>query len=220
MSYTEETYPEGYMKASDGSLVPVAKVKPQHKLEDEMVRGLAEGAITLSETLAAFKARALGRAADFQEMLAQEYATARGGAQGNVTFKSYDGSIEMQVAVSKTLTFGPELQSAKALIDGCIARWSEGANDNIRVLVNDAFQVNKVGRIDTQRVLALRRLDIEDADWQRAMQAISDALRVHSTKTYLRFYSVDPETGVKCKARLDLSKAGVKRPIPLDLAVL
>ena len=202
-----ETMPEGYMQASDGSLVPESKVKPQHKLEDEMVRHLAEWAITLMEALTAFKERALQRSADFLDLLAQEYDTARGGTQGNVTFRSYDGSLEMQVAVSRTLTFGPELQQAKALIDGCIERWSEGANDNIRALVNDAFQVNKVGRIDTQRVLGLRRLDIADADWKRAMEAISDALRVHSTKTYVRFYAVDPETGVK-------------RPIPLDLAAL
>jgi hypothetical protein len=198
--------PEGYMEAADGKLVPVAKVQPQHMLEDEMVRQLAGGAVSLNEALAAFKSAALDRAGAFMDLLAQEYGTHRGGREGNVTFRSYDGRLKMQVSVAKNLAFGPELQMAKALIDGCIERWSEGANDNIRVLVNDAFQVNKAGRIDTQRVLGLRRLQIEDAAWQRAMKAIADALTVQSTRTYLRFYTVD--------------KAGVERAIPLDLAAL
>lgn len=199
--------PDGFMEASDGSLVPLSKIKPQHLLEDEMVRQLAQGAMSLNEALSAFKQAALERAGAYMALLAQEYDTHRGGREGNVTFRTFDGRLKMQVSVAKNLAFGPELQMAKALIDGCIERWSEGANDNIRVLVNDAFQVNKAGRIDTQRVLGLRRLSIEDADWQRAMKAIADALTVQSTRTYLRFYTVDQATGAE-------------RAIPLDLAAL
>lgn len=84
--------------------MPESKVKPQHKLEDEMVRRLAMSAISLRNTLAVFKSAALEQAADFQALLAQEYGTTKGGAQGNVTFKSFDGAYEMQVSVSKTLT--------------------------------------------------------------------------------------------------------------------
>jgi len=199
--------PDGFMEASDGSLVPLSKIKAQHLLEDEMVRRLAQGAMSLNEALSAFKQAALEQAGAFMDLLAQEYDTRRGGKEGNVTFRTFDGRLEMQVSVAKSLSFGPELQQAKHLIDGCIERWSEGASDNIRVLVNDAFQVNKQGRIDTQRVLGLRRLSIDDADWRRAMDAIADALRVHSTKTYLRFYAVDPGTGTR-------------RAIPLDMAAL
>ena len=73
------------------------------------------------------------------------------------------------------------------------------------MLINDAFQVNKQGTIDTQRVLNLRRLDIDDRDWLRAMDAISDALRVNATKTYLRFYNIDTETGARQAISLDLA---------------
>ena len=59
----------------------------------------------------------------------------------------------------------------------------------------------------SDRLLGLRRLSIEDADWQRAMKAIADALTVQSTRTYLRFYTVDQATGAE-------------RAIPLDLAAL
>lgn len=199
--------PEGYMRDAQGALVPRDKIKPQHLLEDQMVQDLGRSALQLSEALSIFKESALGKASDFRDLLAQEYDTARGGRKGNLTFRSFDGSVEMQVAVSDQISFGPELQNAKDLIDECILEWSEGANANIRALIDQAFQVNKVGRIDTHRVLGLRRLDIKDAKWARAMDAISDAVRVHSSRTYLRFYQVDPETGAR-------------HPIPLDLAAL
>ena len=38
------------------------------------------------------------------------------------------------------------------------------------------------------QVLSLRALDIEDADWKEAMDAIADAIQVTGTSTYLRLY--------------------------------
>ena len=189
--------PEGYMRDQRGALVPEGKVRPEHKLEDELTRRLLEDARRISATLADFKAYAMGEAQAFRQVVAERYGAAKGGAKGNVTFRSFDGTLEMQVAVSDSLTFGPELQVAKELIDECVRRWSEGANDNLQALVNDAFQVNQAGRIDTGRVLGLRRLEIDDPEWQRAMGAISDAVRTVSSKTYLRFYERDPDTGAR-----------------------
>ena len=67
-------------------------------------------------------------------------------------------------------------------------RWSEGAQPEIKVLINDAFQVDKSGNINTGRVLGLRRLAIEDDEWQRAMTAIGEALQVSGSRSYIRVY--------------------------------
>jgi len=189
-----------------GRFVPSGLIKPQHKLEDEMVRGFIKSARKLSEDLTALKANALGEAGSFADMLAAEYGTSRGGKKGNMTFRSFDGTLAMEVSVQDAIDLGPEIQSAKALIDGCVERWSEDANQNLKALVDDAFQVGKTGRIDTQRVLSLRRLQIDDDDWNRAMEAISDAIRVHTTRTYVRFYEVDPATGARKSIPLDFAK--------------
>lgn len=199
--------PDGYMQNAQGALIPEAKVRPEQKLEDELTRKLVADAKHMSGALAGFKAYALGEAAAFRDLLLEKYEAQKGGAKGNVTFRSFDGTLEMQVAVADSLTFGPELQTAKALIDECVQRWSKGVNDNLQALVNDAFQVSKEGRIDTGRVLGLRRLDIQDDAWARAMGAIGDAVRVVSSKTYVRFYERDPDTGVR-------------RAIPLDVAAV
>ncbi|AWI83045.1 sulfate transporter [Alloyangia pacifica] len=201
----QPTIPEGYMKNGRGELIPEAKVKPEDKLEDDLVRRMAALARSTSGELAKLKALAMGEAEAFQAEVASLYGAIKGGAKGNMTLRSFDGSLELQVAVSEHITFGPQLKAAKELIDNCIERWAQHSDDNLRVIVLDAFQVNKAGRIDTQRVLGLRRLSIEDAEWKRAMDAISDAVRVSGSKTYVRFYEIDPETGDRSPISLDLA---------------
>ena len=89
------------------------------------------------------------------------------------------------------IVFGEQLMAAKALIDQCVKTWAAGANDNIMALVNHAFQTDKEGRINTGRVLSLRRLDIADKQWQAAMEAIADSMTTASTTAYIRFYERD-----------------------------
>ena len=48
--------------------------------------------------------------------------------------------------------------------------------------------MDKEGNISTARVLGLRRLAIKDEKWQRAMDALSDSLQVHTSKQFVRIY--------------------------------
>lgn len=196
--------PEGYMMNAEGALMPLDKVKPAHKLEDETVRRIIAEAKAVSAQLAKFKDVAMGDAQAFRAMVAEQYGAKKGGAKGNMTMRSYDGALSIQVQVSETIDFGAELQAAKELIDDCVEEWAKGSNDNLHTLINHAFQVNKEGNIDTGRVLGLRRLDITDANWLSAMNAISDAVRVTGSRTYIRFYETDEK--------------GERKAIPLDLA--
>jgi hypothetical protein len=117
-----------------------------------------------------------------------QYDVKHGGKKGNVTLVSFDGRYKVVRQMQETIVFDERLQAAKALIDECIHIWAKGSNANIKVLVNDAFQVDREGKISTGRVLGLRRLDIKDETWTRAMAAISDSMNVASTKPYVRFY--------------------------------
>lgn len=200
------TIPDGYMEDAKGALAPISSITPERLAEDALVKELAAEVAALNERLAAFHAKALGDVAALQELVAEKYGATIGGRKGNISLSSFDGALRVQVQISESLTFGPELSVAKTLIDGCVRRWSEGANANIKALVDHAFQVNKAGRIDTHRVLSLRQLDMgDDADWAEAMEAISDAVRSSGSKTYVRFYRVDPKTGSQAPIALDLA---------------
>ena len=74
----------------------------------------------------------------------------------------------------------------------------------MRTLIEDAFQVDKKGRINTQRILGLRKLKIEHATWKRAMEAIGDAVTVTGSCTYYRVYERD-DRGEYRQLSLDFS---------------
>lgn len=185
---SQETIPSGYWRDAEGRLIPESMVKPIDRARDELVRDLVAKAATLSSDLAAFKAAAFADVGAFVEMSAEEYGVKVGGNKGNITLVSFDGRYKVVRQVSETVVFDERLQAAKALIDECIHAWAEGSRDEIKALINDAFQVNREGRINTGRVLGLRRLDIRDEAWQRAMTAISDSVRVAGSKPYIRVY--------------------------------
>jgi hypothetical protein len=179
---------EPMMENALGHFVPASLVRPEHKLEDQLVRGLAQQAATLHNAIAEFKIAAFGDVRTLLALLGEKYKVKAGGVRGGVQLQSYDGLLRVTLSVADLMTFGPELRAAKALIDECITDWSAGANENIRAIVNDAFSVGEGGKLQVDRVLALRRLEIQDEKWQRAMGAIGDALRVAQTREYIRVY--------------------------------
>lgn len=185
----------GYWQDAKGNLIPEAKVKTIDKVQHELVNRLAKMAKDMSAVLASFKRTTADELAAFVSLSGSEYGVQVGGDKGNVTLLSFDGKFKVVRQVSDSISFGPQLLAAKQLIDSCVHRWADGANDNIRALVNHAFQTDKTGQINTARVLALRQLDIKDEEWQRAMQAIADSIQTMSSKPYLRFYERNDTTG-------------------------
>lgn len=201
----KQTEHPGYWKDANGSLIPVAKIKPIDKDRHQVVVDLCEQAKKESATLFGFKTTAMQAVSEFIARSLAEYDVAHGGKKGNVTLLSYDGRFKIIRQMQETITFDERLQAAKALIDECIQSWSKGSNVNIKVLVNDAFQVDQQGKISTGRVLGLRRLEITDEKWLRAMQAIGDSMQVASTKPYIRFYERDDTTGDYFPINLDVA---------------
>jgi len=177
-----------YMTDSQGRLVPTSMVKPIDKLRDELVRKLVRRAEEASRTLRIFKEDAFSEINAFCELSAQEYDRLVGGAKGNISLVSYDGRFKVCRAISENLAFDERLQVAKGLIDECIHEWSGGSRPEIMVLINDAFQVDRKGMVNTKRIMSLRKFNIEDSRWQKAMAAINDSLTVESSSIYLRVY--------------------------------
>lgn len=196
-----------YYEDARGRMIPEHLVKAQDVLEDQLVRDLLKQADSLSGLIAAFKSTVFSEVGAFLAILADQYKAKRGGTKGNMTFTSLDGKLKVQVAVADHLSFGPQLQIAKGLIDECIGDWSQGANANIRVLVNHAFSVDKEGQVSREKIFALRQYDIPDEKWRQAMEAISDSIRVEGTKTYVRFYRRDSQELPWRAITLDLANA-------------
>ena len=202
---TPSTIPPGYWQDASGNLIPESKVKDIDKLRHQVVTDLCHMAKQRRDGLAEFKAKAMQEVAALVATSMEQYGVKTGGEKGNVTLTSFDGKYKLVRQMQDRLVFGEQLLAAKALIDECVQAWSKDANDNIRALVNHAFQTDKEGKINTGRVLGLRRLDIRDAKWQQTMQAIADSTKTASTTPYVRFYERDEGTGEYKAISLDVA---------------
>lgn len=203
--HAQPQIPAGFRQDGQGRLIPESMIKPIDSERDRLVRHLVAQAGTLNNALASFKAVAFGDVRAFIEMSFEEYGARVGGKKGNVTLLSFDGRYKLQIAVQDSISFDERLQAARALIDECLAEWTAGARPEVVTLVNDAFRTDTKGEIRTARVLALRRLEIADERWQRAMKAIGEACQVTSSKEYLRIYE-------------RIGDSDQYRPISLDIA--
>jgi len=195
-----------FMTDSQGRQVPEELVKDIDKLRDQTVRRIADEAVKMKDVLNQFKERIRDEIYSFVEKSAGEYGVKWGGKKGNVSLNTYDGKYRLLVQMNDNITFDERLQVARELIAKCLNKWSDGARQEIKLLINDAFQVDKTGKISTARVLGLRRLDIQDKDWQKAMAAITESIQITGTKQYLRVYERDDN--------------GEYQMIPLDVAAL
>lgn len=197
--------PNGYKADPKGRLVPIEMIKPVDLARDEFVAETLVKAMALQSQLQAFKTALMGDIQAFIELSAERYGADMGGEKGNVQLTNFDGSTRVVRAIQDSLAFDEGLQAAKVLIDQCIDSWTEDSRPEIRTLINDAFQVDKEGLISTGRVLGLRRLAIEDERWLRAMQALTDSVRVQCSKSYIRIEKRNPDSGRFEAVRLDLA---------------
>lgn len=180
--------PDGYKADAKGRLIPLGTIKPIDQARDQLVAEIVAKAKQMNRALAAFKEALFSDIDAFVDLSAERYGAKLGGEKGNVSLVSFDGRFKVLMAIQDSLAFDEGLQAAKVLIDECVHEWTQDARVEIKALVNDAFQVDKEGNISTGRILGLRRLDIKDEKWLRAMTALSESVRVQSSTRYLRVY--------------------------------
>lgn len=182
------TIPDGFVQNAAGHLVPEHQVREHDKLRDHVAAELALLALGLSKGLAAFKTKALADIDDLISISHERYGVKIGGKKGNASITTFDGKFKIERAMAERIKFTEEILAAKELIDQCIRKWSEGADQHLRVLVDRAFRANRQGQIKTGDVLSLLRVEIDDPDWKMAMEALKDSIQVNGTSVYIRVY--------------------------------
>ena len=198
--------PAGYMVDPQGRLVPVETVEPIDLERNDLVIELVLKARELRQAMLKFKVESMADIAALVELSAEQYDIKMGGKKGNISLMSYDGKYKVQRSNSDHLVFDERLQVAKELIDQCIHRWAEGSGTEIRALVEHAFEVDREGKVNTARILTLRKIKIDDEQWIKAMEAIADSIQVAGSKTYLRLYERVGNTDQFEPISLDLAK--------------
>jgi len=194
------------LRNARGHLVPLDTIRAQDLLQDEMVRRIVEYGKDLNAEIARYKVHTLADLGAFDALLAQEYGVSKPeAARGNRTLTSYDGNLKVSVRINDVDTWGVELQQAKALLTEMIQERAGQADPFLVALVNNAFGVEKEGKVDSAAITALRRLEFDDPKWGRVCAAIDAAKKTTSTKQYVLIYERKTPEGGHEFIPLDLS---------------
>jgi len=194
MSEVKKPAITGGMWNRKGHFVPDSVIDTVDRDRDTLVRSIYDCAKAWNDDVVAYKETIAEDVDGFCKKSAEEYGVKVGGVKGNFDLYSFDGSIKITVQVQETIAFDERLNTAKELIDECTSDWTADGRDEVKVLIQDAFD-SKDGRLSRGKVLGLRKFHFEDDRWNRAMDAISKSIQVTGSKRHIRIYVKNENTG-------------------------
>lgn len=190
---------------SAGNAIPVKYIDPVDKNRDRLVNKLMKQAKAVSDRICNLRESAFDDIENFINETEERYDVKVRTKGGNKILTDFSNTLKIEIRVAHTIEFDERLNMAKTIIDECIKRWSEGSDDKIKLLIDQAFKVDRKGNLDKDRVLGLRQLKIKDKEWRKAMGIISDSTKVVGSKQYIKF-SRKNEKGVWETVNLDIAR--------------
>lgn len=106
--------------------------------------------------------------------------------EGNMQLSNYSNTMQVSFYTNDIIGFDDNLNYAKALINKCMKKWSKGASNNIKIIVNNAFKVDKKGNLNRALILSLLQIEIKDKDWNKAMELIKQSIITTETRQYIK----------------------------------
>ena len=172
----------------NGNSIPVkfldALVVERHKLVEEII----DKVLKEEERLKAFKQQCFKKIEAYLAKTAGRYGESW---QGNASLYNFSKTKQVAFKIHKVLTFDERLNVAKRKIDEYLKSKTENADDDLKMLVLKAFDVDKKGNVDFKQIFSLKQYKINNPLWQEAMSIIDDAVSVVGSKEYMTF-SVRP----------------------------
>ncbi|MBZ7982690.1 DUF3164 family protein [Campylobacter sp. RM12640] len=182
-------------------------IRADEKLKDQLVECILRKVEEHNKILKALKDDINNDIESYLDILLEKYnINAKDNAKkGNFTFEDYAKTLKVQVQMSEKINFNEKLNIAKAKIDEYLNDIVKDSSEDIKVLINKAFEVDKKGNLDSKKILSLRSYDIKDARWQEAMEIISESVEIVGIKPYIRFYKRDKATDSWANVSLDFA---------------
>ena len=187
-SWPDVAIPSGYAVNAKRHMIPGELVRDADRLEDDVVRRILAFGLDLADQIARFRAHTFDDLATFLDLLGETYGRGKTAGKGGYSCTSFDGRLKVQVQVQDRITFGPELQVARELVNECLADWAADSQPEARAIIQNAFSVDKQGSVNREAIFRMRRLQIDDERWKRAQQAVSDSIRIEGAKSHVRLY--------------------------------
>lgn len=189
----------------DGFKIPANRVPVIDRKKDTIAHRYLNKAKSLNTKIAEFKTKMLKDIdAIYAEML-KEANLEPTDRKGNFMLYSFDKSIKIMVKVSDRIEFDDHITIAQEKIKEFLNKKTEGADQDLAELVNNAFTTTK-GRLDTKRILGLFNLKIKHKLWLEAIELIKTSITRNQSKRYVTVYERNGE--------------GEYKAIPVNLAAV
>lgn len=186
---TTTTEKPTFLLNNRGFQVPLTEIKAQDLLKHDLVMELTAQAKEQSKAHEDFKRKVFSEVNDLIALVASDYNVSIGGAKGNISLTSFDQKKRITVGIADQISFGAEIDIAKQLITEVIEEELADTSSFIAQLMRDAFEADKQGQYNKNRILALRKYrDSNKSDkWTNAMKALDEAIICSDSKTYITF---------------------------------
>ncbi len=169
-----------------GRPVPEEYIRPEDKKKDRLVESILKRVAKLSAKLETEKAEIVDSIEKYLKDLAKDNRV-REGWKGNILLYNFSQNLCIERRIDESISFDERLQMVKTTIDKWIGQKLKDTDPTLSKVIAQAFSVDKQGRINTAMLLKLKRIDIQDAEWKKAMQLLDDSIFVKSSKMALRF---------------------------------
>lgn len=190
----------------NGAEIPSKYLPKVEKQKHAEALRIHKKAKELSKKLADFKAEVFAAADQlYQQMLDEKNIKLRNNTRGGYSISTTDKSVKIEIAISETISFDERIDVAQKLINEYLEDKTKGADQDLTILVNEAFRTNR-GRLDTKRILGLMKLTINHEKWKKAIDLIKESMSTKDSKRYVRVFERTPDGGYK--------------PIVLDFAAI
>lgn len=169
-----------------GRPIPEEYIQPQDKKRDRMVESIIKRVSKLSAKLVSEKTEIVAAIEKYLKELAKDNKV-RENWKGNIIIYNFSQNLCIERRINETISFDERLQMVKTTIDKWLNDRLKNIDELIAKVISQAFSVDKQGRINTAMLLKLRKLDIQDHEWKKAMELLDESIFVKSSKMALRF---------------------------------
>ena len=183
---------QGNWLDNKGRPVPEEYIRPEDKKRDKLVEGILKRVAKLSAKIESEKAEIVDAIEKYLKELAKDNRV-RENWKGNILLYNFSQNLCIERRIDETVSFDERLQIVKTTIDKWINNKLKDTDPTLSKVIAQAFSVDKQGRINTAMLLKLKRIDIQDAEWKKAMQLLDESIFVKSSKMALRFRTRNPK---------------------------
>lgn len=175
-----------------GDKVPYQYVPGLDKKKERFAVKALKNAQKLEENLTRFKKQLITEADKLFAEMMKEANLKPTDRKGNYSITSFDKSVKIEVNVQNKVEFDDNINFAQEKINDYLETKMQGADEELSVLVNNAFKTTK-GNLDTKRILSLFSLNIKHPIWLEAMELIKKSIQTNNSKRYVRIWHKNDE---------------------------